>query len=1277
MKKSLQTIIIALLLQISDVAFAQQSVQAFLESYGATGVQEMFYKTSVIRGTDGFMYVCGATLNSDGNYDMLLTKMTMNNIIVWSQQYAGTAGGDDFAAELVQDSAGNIIITGAEYVSPTNYNAITIKYNNAGAQIWLASYNGAANSFDGGISVVSDASNNIYMCGGSFGYSTLSDFLCIKYNSSGVQLWATTWNSVNMQDLSARLAVSNTQVSVIGASQQSTNDWKMATAFFNPITGAFIGVKLTEGDDEGIDKVADLAIDVNDNTYVVGAVRNVNKGYDMKVIKLSPTYTVLWQQTYNGVGFMDDEGLSLELTSTNDVVVCGFTTTTNEGKNFITRKYNGSTGSLIWSKTFDEQDGEDKATDLKLDGSGNAIICGSSYKDGNLDFVVQKLRNTTGEIVWTGRWNGDFNLNDIPMNLAIDENDNTIYVAGQSDVGAGKYKYFVTEWSQKDIYMPEPVDRKNPNGFITNKGQIQNTDGSLNTSIKYYQPAGWPSTYIDYSKISYVYTKADTLPNDTLQRIDMVFKKGNPNAKVYPTQELPHYTNFYLGYMPNEKSERTSHYNSITKLGVYTNTDVIFTNHSQGYRTWIVARVGSPTGDITLQYDGQNALSVDANGDLVFSTIFGDIVQPKAKVYNMNITTGVLTLLAWQPHYVITGNQVTFNYVGSWSGTLVIEMEKKIVAGGGPLTDPGNIEWSTYYGNDLWDYSWHIDDDEQYVYSCGNTRDTEYPIVPGGQSYQCENCALDNAFLQTYVTSSCALLYSIIVGGNGNDAAGRVLADQQGHVYMTGMGGNWETFHTQPFGTAYYLAEPIGNNGDFSFLTRFNGVTGQMQWSTFITTAGYFTIHPSFALAMNSDGELYMTGQGNSLEGITLSGNGYQFDDDEFSFDTGFILRFNNALEITWATEFGRGCQIYDATVNAQKELVICGSMNIVAIPDFDEFASSGQWTTPFGGDFIDGFFAVFTPANELKWSTWFGGNDSEDGITTVSTTGTTLFFGGYTSSTQNFPLLQSSDPNHYYDDVAAGGDGFIAQFDNEQLIWNTYYGGSASDNVQDIVARTKWEFYVTGSSNSLDFDLMNSIGAYNQDVLNGTIGITKYDSFISCFNNKELLWNTYFGGNEGGTDSDESGFEMTLVNGTKLFVGGSGQSSLEFPWWDFDGSDFDIAYFDDFVPSAGESDSWIARLEIENVAIAVENYSASNVFGIGVFPNPSTHRLFLKFNQALSEALQITVFDSQGKLVLTEQFKMQGQNLISLPIEELANGLYTLHFCCDELQGSVKFIKE
>ena len=786
MNQYLKLFSVILLLLINQAAVSQQLQQAFLESYSSTGTQEMFYKTSVIRGADGFIYVCGATLNLEGNYDMLITKMTSLNLVVWTKQYAGLAAGDDFAADIVQDGAGNIIITGTEYISSTNYNAVTIKYNSSGALQWVKSYNGAGNSFDGGMSVVRDVSNNIYICGGSYGTTTLSDFLCIKYNSDGVEQWANTWNSTGLQDISSRLAVSATQVSVIGASQQSSTDWKMATTFFNVNTGVFLGAKLTGGDDEGIDKVADLTIDGDDNTYVVGAVRNINKAYDIKVIKLSPTYTVLWQQTYNGPANLNDEGLALELTSTNDLVICGYTTNIGEDKNLITTKYAGSNGALIWSKTYDEQNGEDRATDLKLDLNGNAIICGSSFKDGNLDYVVQKLKSSNGDLIWANRWNSDNNSDDMPMSIAIDENNNVVYVAGQSSDGNGSYTYNVTRWIQKEVYMPMPIDGfSSSSGYIQNKKQLRNEDGSANASVKFYSQQKGPATYVDDDKISYVFytPAADTLETDTIHRVDMKFNKGNTHAPVYPISERAEYANFYLGHMP-EKAERTRIFNAVVKLNAYNNTDIIYDNNNCGYRHWIVARNGAPIGDFEMEYTGLTSLSLDVNGNLVIETSIGNQVQLKANAYSMNNASGMLTILPWQPDYYINGNKVTFSNIGSWNGTLVFEMKQAAGGGNSPIEN-AELEWSTYFGGAGKDFLCDVVAEANgRSWTVGSSTSIVFPLIPGIAVLN--NLNAESDAIITSFQPNCSINWLTYYGGSLDDIATAIALTDIGWPVVVG-----------------------------------------------------------------------------------------------------------------------------------------------------------------------------------------------------------------------------------------------------------------------------------------------------------------------------------------------------------------------------------------------------------------------------------------------------------------------------------------------------------
>ncbi len=289
MSKVLRLIImlLGLVIFVTNTSYSQTVKRAYLENFTKKGRQNIAYKSSMIKGNDGHVYICGATINSAGNYDMILTKFTRQNEEVWTRTFGGIFNGNDFAADLVQDVNGDIIITGAEQISSANYDAITIKYNQQGVPIWIRKYNGNSNLIDGGVSIKTDNYGNLYMCGGTSTLTTQIDFLVIKYSTNGNQQWLTTWNSQNLQDVAARIEVRGSMVSVIGASQQSANEWRMANLRLNAGNGNIIGYKLTTGDDEGIDKVADLAVDLYENTYILGSVKNIGRGYDLKLVKLA------------------------------------------------------------------------------------------------------------------------------------------------------------------------------------------------------------------------------------------------------------------------------------------------------------------------------------------------------------------------------------------------------------------------------------------------------------------------------------------------------------------------------------------------------------------------------------------------------------------------------------------------------------------------------------------------------------------------------------------------------------------------------------------------------------------------------------------------------------------------------------------------------------------------------------------------------------------------------------------------------------------------------
>ena len=67
-------------------------------------------------------------------------------------------------------------------MSYANTDYIIIKYDNLGNQIWLNTYNGTRNDSDHARGLAIDNSGNLYVTGESWGYKTACDIITIKYS---------------------------------------------------------------------------------------------------------------------------------------------------------------------------------------------------------------------------------------------------------------------------------------------------------------------------------------------------------------------------------------------------------------------------------------------------------------------------------------------------------------------------------------------------------------------------------------------------------------------------------------------------------------------------------------------------------------------------------------------------------------------------------------------------------------------------------------------------------------------------------------------------------------------------------------------------------------------------------------------------------------------------------------------------------------------------------------------------------------------------------------
>ena len=181
-------------------------------------------------------------------------------------------------------------------------------------------------------------------------------------------------------------------------------------------------------------------------------------------------------------------------------------------------------------------------------------------------------------------------------------------------------------------------------------------------------------------------------------------------------------------------------------------------------------------------------------------------------------------------------------------------------------------------------------------------------------------------------------------------------------------------------------------------------------------------------------------------------------------------------------------------------------------------------------------FIAKLTPSgNNLAYSTYLGGNGSDAGNGIAVDSGGNVYVVGDTTST-NFPV------NSYQHTYHGGQDAFIAKLNaaGSALGYSTYLGGGNTDHGAAVAVDSTGAAFVTGSTSSLDFPVLNALQTANGG---------GQDAFLTRLNpaGTALLFSTYLGGNGGSTGYPESGQGVALDPSGNVYVAGV-TSSINFP---------------------------------------------------------------------------------------------------------------------------------
>ena len=433
-------------LDYATIKYDSQGNQLWVARYNGPG-NNIDEANALVVDDAGNVYVTGGSRSDRGNgirEDYATIKYDSQGNQLWVARYGGPGDGDNTANALAVDSEGNVYVTGRSTGINGDLDYATVKYDSEGLELWVARYKGPGNNVDQARAMVIDASGNIYITGNSRGNKGHDDYATIKYDSSGNQLWVARYDDGSATALALDSAGN---VYVTGFSR-ANDDLHYATVKYDS-NGKQLWAS-TYNAPGGRDDIAyALAVDNMGNVCVTG--RSFGEKYDYATVKYDSQGNELWVARYNGPADRSDQSTSLDFDADGNVYVTGRSDNENRNRDYTTLKYD-SNGKLLWEARYSGLDnGDNMATALAVDDSGNVFVTGQSQGDNSgWDYATVKY-NSRGKQLWAARYNGPGNSLDIATSLAIDSEGN-VYVTGSSGGVAGIPITTQAPWPNVPVY---------------------------------------------------------------------------------------------------------------------------------------------------------------------------------------------------------------------------------------------------------------------------------------------------------------------------------------------------------------------------------------------------------------------------------------------------------------------------------------------------------------------------------------------------------------------------------------------------------------------------------------------------------------------------------------------------------------------------------------------------------------------------------------------------------------------------------------------------------
>jgi hypothetical protein len=597
------------------------------------------------------------------------------------------------------------------------------------------------------------------------------------------------------------------------------------------------------------------------------------------------------------------------------------------------------------------------------------------------------------------------------------------------------------------------------------------------------------------------------LPAGPGEVLRMQLVGANPAPQVAGLYELAAKSNYLIGNDPRRWHTDVPNYGRVAFRGVYPGVDLVYYGNQGQLEYDFVVAPGADPGAVRLAFQGAEAITLDAEGNLVLHTAGGDVVEHAPVLYQE--AGGVRRAVSG--HYVLVGaDQLGFAVAGYDAGQ--------------PLTIDPVLSYSTFLGGSGLEEADGIAVDwAGSAYVAGVTQSANFPTTPG--AFQTTKAGGNDVFVAKLSADGSGLVYSTFLGGGGFDGASGIAVDGAGNAYVAGLTQSAD-FPTTPgaFQTTY------GGNGD-AFVAQLSADGSALVYSTFLGGSGGDIAN---GIAVDGAGSAYVAGSTTSSDFPTTPGAFQTTYGGGLVNGDAFVAKLSaDGSTLAYSTYLGgsSGDVADGIAVDGAGGAYVAGYTNSADFP-----TTPGAFQTTYGGN-GDAFVAQLSAdGSALVYSTFLGGSNG-DYANAIAVDGTGSAYVAGTTYSADFPTT----PGAFQTTKNGNSNAFVARLsaDGSGLVYSTLLGGSGEDGAIGIAVDGAGSAYLAGQTYSANFP--TTPDAY-QTTYGG--GSNFGDAFVARLSpdGSALAYSTYLGGS-----GDDVARAIALDGAGGAYVAGS-TVSADFP---------------------------------------------------------------------------------------------------------------------------------